>query len=215
MKKNSAAEMRSRSLLLAMDQTELGESVRRLATVFERRNVRHVLIGGLAVGLRSRPRATKDADFILTVPALSFPGLLEEVADEGFEIDLMELVRRWSSDRLIVFNRGRVRIDWMQPVVPLYAHVLDMAIREQWMDSTLFVASPEGLILTKMVAFRLQDQADIVSILAANRGTINLDLIRAEWSQHAGTEAERTNWLERHFNEIVSNDADRVAKSPS
>jgi hypothetical protein len=61
-----------------MNESDLNDAVRCLAVVFERRKIRHALIGGLAVGMRSRPRATKDADFILNVPALSFPELLEE-----------------------------------------------------------------------------------------------------------------------------------------
>src|SRR4051812_38197457 len=86
-----------------MDESELNDAVRRLAVVFDRRHIRHALIGGLAVGLRTRPRATKDADFILHVSALTFPGLLEDLAADGFEIDVVDLIRRWSADRLVVF----------------------------------------------------------------------------------------------------------------
>ena len=58
------------------------------------------------------------------------------------------------------------------------------------------MATAEGLILTKMVAFRTQDQMDIETLLTANRDEIDLDLIREEWSPFATTEAERTAWLE-------------------
>jgi hypothetical protein len=58
------------------------------------------------------------------------------------------------------------------------------------------VATAEGLILTKMIAFRPQDQADIEALLVSNRDTIDLDLIRKEWSVLAPTEPERTAWLE-------------------
>src|SRR5947209_14340076 len=101
-----------------MAESDLIETVRRLAVAFDRRQVRHALIGGLAVGLRGRPRATKDADFIVQVPALAFPGLLEELVGAGFEIDVIDVVRRWSVDRFTVLWCGRVRIDWMQPVLP-------------------------------------------------------------------------------------------------
>jgi hypothetical protein len=186
-----------------MVESELADAVRRLAVVFARRGVRHALIGGLAVGLLARPRSTKDADFILQVPALAFPGLLEELVAEGFEIDVLETIRRWSTDRMAVFYRGSVRIDWLQPVLPLYANVLDSAQPRPWLDSQLRVATPEGLILTKMVAFRLQDQADIAAILAANRDSIDVELIRKEWSQYAETEPERTQWLEAEMVRIV------------
>ena len=179
-----------------MPESELNEAVRCLAVVFERRQIRHSLIGGLAVGMRTRPRATQDADFILHVPALSFPGLLEELAAEGFEIDVIETIRRWSEDRFVVFYRGAVRIDWMQPILPLYLMVLNTATSETWLGGPLKIATAEGLLLTKMVAFRLQDQADIEALLIANRDHIDLDLIREEWSTFAATEPERTAWLE-------------------
>ena len=186
-----------------MDDPELHDVVRRLAVVFARRKVRHALIGGLAVGLRSRPRATKDADFILHVPALAFPGLLEELAEDGFEIDVTDFIRRWSADRFLVFYRGQARIDWMQPILPLYAHVLDAAESKQWSDADLRVATAEGLILTKMVAFRPQDQADIETLLNANRDTIDLALIRREWAAVAEGEEARTAWLEDAINRLV------------
>jgi nucleotidyltransferase DUF2204 len=186
-----------------MPELELVDAVRSIAAVFERRKVRHALIGGLAVGVRSRPRSTKDADFIVTVPALTLPAVLEDLAAEGFDIDIIETIRRWSADRLVVFYKGQVRIDWMQPVVPLYAHVLDKAEPKQWLDSQLRIATAEGLVLTKMIAFREQDQADIVTLLEANRDTVDLDLIHREWQPYAATESERTAWLEAAIARIV------------
>jgi hypothetical protein len=47
-----------------------------------------------------------------------------------------------------------------------------------------------------MVAFRPQDQIDIETLITANRDTIDLPMIREEWSPFAATEAERTTWLE-------------------
>jgi hypothetical protein len=58
------------------------------------------------------------------------------------------------------------------------------------------VAPAEGLILTKMVSFRPQDQFDIETLLTANRDQIDIDLIRREWSIFAASESERTTWLE-------------------
>lgn len=56
--------------------------------------------------------------------------------------------------------------------------------------------APEGLIVTKMVAFRPQDQEDIRTLLAANRAEIDVGLIRREWAAVADGEDERTAWLE-------------------
>ena len=91
----------------------------------------------------------------------------------------------------------------MQPVVPLYTHVLDSAKSEDWLDAKLNIATSEGLILTKMAAFRLQDQADIESLLAANRDDIDLEWIRREWAPYARSEPDRTAWLEEAIARIV------------
>jgi hypothetical protein len=186
-----------------MAENDLGDAVRRLAVAFDRRQIRHALIGGLAVGVRGRPRATKDADFILHVPALAFPGLLEDLAADGFEIDVLDVVRRWSADKFVVFYRGTVRVDWMQPIVPLYARVLDTAEPRSWLGSALRVATAEGLILTKLIAFRPQDQADIITLLTANQDIIDVDLIRREWAPYAATEPDRTAWLEGEIARVV------------
>jgi hypothetical protein len=66
----------------------------------------------------------------------------------------------------------------------------------RWPAHSLRVATPEGLILTKLVAFRPQDQEDIRTLLIANRGELEIELIRREWSAVADGEDERTAWLE-------------------
>jgi hypothetical protein len=91
----------------------------------------------------------------------------------------------------------------MQPVVPLFAHVLDTAESKSWLDTQVRVATAEGLVLTKLVAFREQDQADIVALLEANRDTFDIDLTRREWQPYAASEVDRTAWLETAIARIV------------
>lgn len=61
----------------------------------------------------------------------------------------------------------------------------------------LRVLAPEGLIITKMVAFRPQDQEDIRTLLTANRETIDVELVRREWAAVSAGEDDRTRWLEK------------------
>jgi hypothetical protein len=125
------------------------------------------------------------------------------LAGEGFEIDVLDLVRRWSVERFTAFWCARVRVDWMQPVLPLYAMVLNTAEARPWLGVDLRVATVEGLILTKMVSFRSQDQADIETLLIANRDEIDLGLVRKEWSAVAEGEEARTVWLEHAVARLV------------
>ncbi|HMF38471.1 MAG TPA: nucleotidyl transferase AbiEii/AbiGii toxin family protein [Isosphaeraceae bacterium] len=180
--------------LLPNDSVRAVES---LAEAFDARSIRYALIGGLAFVLRGRPRFTQDVDFLLEVPQIVLPGLLDDLIERGFTLDPPVVIKQFVQEHMASFPFGRVRIDWLKPVLPLYSRTLADAVRLEWTEGhTVRVATAEGLILTKMVAFRSQDQVDIETLLTANRDKIDLDLIREEWSPFAASEPQRTAWLE-------------------
>jgi hypothetical protein len=125
------------------------------------------------------------------------PGLLENLIGRGFTIDPVVVIKDYVQDHVTAFPFGRVRIDWLKPVLPLYRRALVDATLLYWSEGhSVQVATAEGPILTKMVAFRPQDQIDIETLLTSNRDEIDVDLIRQEWSPFAANETERTTWLE-------------------
>jgi hypothetical protein len=65
-------------------------------------------------------------------------------------------------------------------------------------------ATAEGLVLTKMAAFRPQDLADIETLLSANRDTIDVALVRGEWSAVAAEDDAQTVWLESAIARLVA-----------
>jgi hypothetical protein len=176
---------------------DLVAAVEILGEVFENRGVRYALLGGLATMLRGRPRFTQDVDVLLEVPQLALPGLLDELVERGFSLDRETVIRQFVEQHMTAFRYGVVRIDWLKPVLPLYAHALAAATKLPWGEKhALRVLTPEGLIVTKLVAFRPQDQEDIRTLLAANADEIDADLIRREWAAVAEGEEQRTTWLE-------------------
>jgi len=184
---------------------ELVRAVDALSEAFAARSVRHALIGGLATSMRGRPRFTQDVDFLLDVPQVALPGLLDDLAGRGFAIEKDVVIREYVREHITAFAFGPVRIDWLKPVLPFYRRALADAEALEWSEGhSVRVATAEGLILTKMVAFRPQDQADIDTLLTANRDAIDVGLIREQWSPFAATEAERTAWLEAAIDKRVS-----------
>jgi hypothetical protein len=176
---------------------ELDRAVELLAESFAALSIRHALIGGLATSLRGRSRLTQDADFLIDVPQIHLPGLLDDLIGRGFTLDPSVVIGEYVRHHITAFSFGASRIDWLKPILPLYCRALADASPLEWTEGhTVQVATAEGLILTKMVAFRLQDQIDIETLLTANRDDIDINLIREEWSPFAATEAERTEWLE-------------------
>ncbi|HBI43702.1 MAG TPA: hypothetical protein DDY78_12755 [Planctomycetales bacterium] len=178
-------------------ENELIRAVELLADTFAAQATRYALVGGLAVALRGRPRFTQDVDVLLDVPQLALPRLLDELARIGFLLDRDKVISEFVRDHMTAFRFGSVRIDWLKPVLPLYARTLADASSLTWTEGHLIrVATAEGLILTKMVAFRPQDQADVETLLIANRDDLDVGLIRQEWSGVAAGEEGRTAWLE-------------------
>ena len=171
-----------------------------LVGALDQLHLRYALIGGVATGFRSQPRFTQDLDFLLEVPQLILPALLEHLHERGFSFDLQTAIREWTTEHLTVLSFHGVRIDWLKPLIPLYQHVIDRAKPEPWLGRSIRIASPEGLILTKLVAFRGQDQVDIENLLAANRGQLDVDWIHGEWQTVAGPDDPRT----QRFNEMVA-----------
>jgi hypothetical protein len=176
---------------------ELVLAVESLAEAFAARAVRYALIGGLAAAMRGRPRFTQDVDFLLDVPQIVLPGLLDDLLERGFTLDPAVVIKQYVREHVASFPFRDVRIDWLKPVLPLYSHALAGAQTLKWSEGhPIQVVAAEGLILTKMVAFRPQDQMDIETLLTANRDDIDVALIQEEWSPFAVTEVERTAWLE-------------------
>lgn len=178
-------------------EEELNVALDALAEAFAHRSIRHALIGGLAIGLRGRPRLTQDIHFLVDIPEIALPGLLDDLVARGFSLEPAVVIKQYVQEHITAFSFGEVRIDWLKPVLPLYSRAIADASPLDWSEGhSIRVASVEGLILTKLVAFRTQDQMDIETLLTANRDTIDVQLIREEWSPFAATEAERTAWLE-------------------
>jgi hypothetical protein len=179
-------------------------AVESMAEAFDAQSVRYALIGGLAFTVRGRPRFTRDVDFLLEVPQVVLPKLLDDLTQRGFALDPAVVIRQFTLEHVASFTFASVRIDWLKPVLPLYSRTLADASPLEWTEGhSVRVATAEGLILTKIVAFRPQDQIDIEALLTANRDTIDVDLIRTHWSPLADSEPERTQWLEAAISKRV------------
>lgn len=181
----------------ALSLEELLSGLAATAAALERHRVNYALIGGMAAGYRSQPRFTKDLDFLLEIPQVTLPGLLETLAEQGYQIDLIPTIREWLDHHMVVLSYRGVRVDWLKAAIPAYQHVLDRATEETWLGQRIRVASAEGLILMKLLAARTQDWLDIENLVAAQRDRLDVPWIRGEWQTLADTVDPRmTRFLE-------------------
>jgi hypothetical protein len=179
---------------MARDRTisdELRKALAEATAAMNHCKVSYALIGGMAASFRSQPRFTKDIDFLVKVPQLVLPPLLEDLRCRGFDLDALGLIGEWTQHHMVTLSYHGIRIDWLKPLIPAYLHILECATEETWLGQPIRIASAEGLILLKLLAFRNQDQVDIENLVAANRDTLDLDWIRAEWQTLADLDDPR------------------------
>src|SRR5687768_1324126 len=101
---------------------ELLDGALALSDALSRFQLPYALIGGLAAGYRTHPRFTRDVDFLLAVPQLTLPRLLEDLADLGFAFDERTAIREWTQEHMTVLSYHGIRIDWLKPMIPAYQH---------------------------------------------------------------------------------------------
>src|SRR4029078_12490029 len=89
------------------------------------------------------------------------PAVLNELAARGFTCDPPSTIREWTQQHMTTLSFHGVQVDWLKPVIPLYQHVLDRATDESLLDRPIRIATAEGLILLKLLAYPTQEPLDI------------------------------------------------------
>ncbi len=176
-----------------LQQTDrLSNAVEVLAALFEQHRIAYALIGGLGVAVRGNRRFTQDVDFLLHVPAIQLPRLLEAMVESGCTLDVMQSIHHWTDGGMLaITGPGGIHVDCLKAVIPVFHRILERARPEQFGQQIVRVADAEGLLLLKLIAFRPLDQEDMRGILAANVDRLELDWVRQE-ATLAGLDPQRT-----------------------
>lgn len=147
------------ALLVDVIAPRVLDAWRAASEALTRAGVRHVVIGGLAVGANGYPRATKDVDFL--------------VGDEAFNRHAGGLV---TMNPAIPIEVNGVAIDYLSPHAG--EDHLGAALSEP-PGSFIDVAR---LVYLKLKASRLQDRADVAGLVKSG---LDVDACRSYLVEHA------------------------------
>jgi hypothetical protein len=139
--------------------------------------VPHATIGGVAVSLIAQPRMTQDIDAVIWLEENQWDAFLKSGADYGFApriADALEFARR-ARVLLLKHEPSEVSVDLSLGALGFEREMIERATTVAIGSLRLKVATPEDLIITKVVAQRSKDIADIEAILAVQP---DLDHIR-------------------------------------
>lgn len=136
---------------------------------FDAAGVRAAIIGGVAASLLGKPRLTKDIDAV--VMDAEAEALIESGAPYGFQPRIADAVDFARNTRMLLlrFPDGEIDIDLSLGALPFEYEVIDRSsMIEVSRGVSIRVASPEDIIVMKVIAGRGRDIMDIENILQAN-----------------------------------------------
>jgi hypothetical protein len=158
-----------------------------LAETLERAGVPYAVIGGHAVNVWLEPRATGDVDVTIEAGTANHARLTQVLVDAGYRltrahgVDLPsgpDFVRFISADEVVVLELQAAK-------TPLQNDLIRRARRA---ENGLRIATPEDLLVLKLIANRPKDQIDIL-------GLVKIPTLDWGYIERAATEWELTDRL--------------------
>ena len=139
-------------------ESVMSESIIKALEDLNKSTIDFVLIGGLAVSYYLKPRTTQDIDIMLSADANIPPTI------DGF---------KKTRGHAFQHNDTHVEVEIITPeFVGLPKEIVEKIISTARISNGIKVASPSGLVASKLFRFSLQDKADIVGLM--NREKIDL-----------------------------------------
>ena len=152
----------------------------------------YCLIGGLALGTWGTVRATQDVDILMMLDVDTRHHLMSILRSHGFVVD-----SRWAQANPMLdgimtrFRHGFCPVDLLQPRDSHERETLARRRLVELEEASVWVASPEDLLLLKMKAGRDQDFLDGINIVTQQSEFLQLDYLWT-WADRLGLQGELT-----------------------
>lgn len=170
---------------------DLLDCLEELTQLLEAEKIDYVVMGGMAVRVYGIPRATYDLDFTLSLPRGELPRLYDLFEKKGYTIPesyrqgWVDTVAEMPLVKCRVYLSGQgIDLDFFLAESPFQNSVMQRKRREQVNGCTVWLVSPEDLILLKLVANRDRDRADIGDVLFT-QGTLDRAYL-VKWAEALG-----------------------------
>jgi predicted nucleotidyltransferase len=142
---------------------DLHPDFRDLLVEFVRCGVRFVLLGGYAVGIHAKPRATKDLDLLVSGEGDNLKRVADALVAFGAPDLVIAAAEHMGPTEIVYLGAPPVRIDILRSADGLDTEqVIGRAGIVQLGDLSVPVISIEDLIANKRAAARPQDLADVM-----------------------------------------------------
>ena len=175
------------------------EALKFVIAFLDENHIPYMVIGGLAISTWGETRATRDADFKISIdmPLAEFRKL---VFDHFPERPTNIPLRMLSPYVLHIWAMPDVAADLLVSVFDYERQAIQRAIEIEIEGVPTCVCKAEDLIIHKAIAERSKDWSDIEGILMRQRGKLDVDYIR-DWLSQFSEALENPEILTR-FNQL-------------
>jgi predicted nucleotidyltransferase len=143
--------------------------LKKIAVGLNEQNIPYMIIGGQAVLLYGEPRLTRDIDITLGLSTEN----LDLILSIASKIGLTPLVdpQSFVQETMVLpcqDNDTTIRVDFIFSFTPYEQQAIQRARKVKLGDTDIAFASPEDIIIHKIIAGRPRDLEDVKSILLKN-----------------------------------------------
>ena len=167
----------------------------RLAEGLDKRGLPYMIIGGQAVLLYGEPRLTRDIDITLGLDIDRFDEIISLSQDLGLN-PLPQDPLKFAGETMVLPTQEKttgIRVDFIFSFTPYESQAIRRARKIFLRHQAVCFASPEDVVIHKIVAGRPRDLEDVRTILIKNP-QINTEYIR-NWLRQLSAALESTDLL--------------------
>ncbi|MFO0810596.1 MAG: hypothetical protein U0746_18365 [Gemmataceae bacterium] len=174
--------------------TELVKALLHTRAILDELGIPNALMGGLAVAAWDHIRATDDVDMLVAVAEADWPSLVTSFEQrDGFRRKLFEPILDFDGERVLQLM--------YQPPGKFFDFQVDLFLAESEFhraalarrtpftlpdgSATVPILTREDLILFKLIAARIIDRRDVVSIVSTDRTAIDFAYLKS-WLSRLG-----------------------------
>jgi hypothetical protein len=134
----------------------------------------YLLYGGMAAALWGEPRYTEDVDLVLFLPERHAYKFLREAAKHGFAVEEDLAIQQMQVSGWARIPLGNRKSPWHLDLTlgdgPFDKSALARRKRVSLFDRDVWIASPEDLLVYKLVSWRDRDVVDVHAIVKRQKG---------------------------------------------
>lgn len=144
------------------------------ASFLHEASIEYFVFGGAAAGILGYPRFTADVDVVIKIKNEDMELFLQSAKKHGFDVHLENHIRRLQTSKILKLRMDDYSVDFVVGETFFDESAFRRKKKVKLAGKNIFIASPEDLILYKLISKRHMDLADIERIMFANKKNLGV-----------------------------------------